>query len=130
LVLLREKDSDFYPQIPLDVVCSLRLTPRKYLLFLTWCIPGVEWLLNMTVMKLIPIETWMNGRYTTMFRLVTFLSMMLLLHAALSQQNKDLVHAVDLEVIKVRTNVPSQTRNDFRTNLVERDVRCVWTGLG
>jgi hypothetical protein len=49
------------------------------------------------------------------------------MHACSFVQNKDLVHAVDLEVIKVRTNVPSestQTRNDFRTNLVERDVVC------
>ena len=47
--------------------------------------------------------------------------------------NEDLVHADDLEVIKDRTNVPSestQTRDDFCTNLVERDVCCVWTGAG
>ena len=47
--------------------------------------------------------------------------------------NEDLVHAVDLEVIKLRTKVSSessQARDDFRTNLVERDICCVWTGVG
>jgi hypothetical protein len=43
-----------------------------------------------------------------------------------------LLHAVDLEVIKQRTQVPTETtrtREDFRTRLVERDgERCVWTG--
>ncbi len=39
---------------------------------------------------------------------------------------------VDLEVIKARTNVPSEiegSRDEFRTQLLERDVPCVWTGL-
>ena len=46
--------------------------------------------------------------------------------------NLDLARAVDLEVIKIRTNVPSestQTRDEFSTNLLERDVCCVWTGV-
>jgi hypothetical protein len=40
-------------------------------------------------------------------------------------------HAVGLEVIKIRTNVPSesaQTREEFRIKLLERDTSCVWTG--
>ena len=39
---------------------------------------------------------------------------------------------VDLEVIKARTAVPSETtgtRQGFRTQLIERDVCCVFTGL-
>jgi hypothetical protein len=46
--------------------------------------------------------------------------------------NEDLVHAVDLDVIKTRTNVPpesTQMREDFRTDVMERDVCCVWTGV-
>jgi hypothetical protein len=46
--------------------------------------------------------------------------------------NEDLTMAVDPEVIKQRTNVPSETtgtRDDFRARLLERDIRCVWTGL-
>ncbi|OJA19404.1 hypothetical protein AZE42_13933, partial [Rhizopogon vesiculosus] len=45
--------------------------------------------------------------------------------------DEDLLHAVDLEVIKLRTNVPSEstnTRNEFREKLLKRDVCCVWTG--
>jgi hypothetical protein len=47
--------------------------------------------------------------------------------------NEDLVRAVDLEVIKQRTKVLSETertRDDFRARLLERDVCCVWTGVG
>lgn len=32
----------FYLEIPLDIICSLCLKPRKYLVFLGWCILGVE----------------------------------------------------------------------------------------
>jgi len=41
-----------------------------------------------------------------------------------------LAHAVDLEVIKQRPYVPSETtgtREDFRTKLLERDGGCVYT---
>ena len=43
-----------------------------------------------------------------------------------------LAHAIDIEVIKQRTHVQSettQTREDFCTRLLERDGYCVWTGL-
>jgi hypothetical protein len=47
--------------------------------------------------------------------------------------NEDFAHRiVDLQVIKLRTNVPSettQTRDNFRDRLLKRDVRCVWTGF-
>ena len=39
---------------------------------------------------------------------------------------------VDVEVIKARTAVPSETtgtRHGFRTRLIERDINCVFTGL-
>ena len=38
---------------------------------------------------------------------------------------------VDLEVVKTRTGVQSETtesRTEFRTQLLRRDLRCVWTG--
>ena len=44
---------------------------------------------------------------------------------------EDLSHAVDIEVIKQRSNVPSETtesRNDFRDQLLIRDGFCVFTG--
>ena len=42
LILLHEKPSNFYLQIPVDIIRFLCLKPRKYLLFLGWCILGVE----------------------------------------------------------------------------------------
>jgi hypothetical protein len=42
LVLLHEEDSSFYLQIPLHIIGSLCLKPLKYLLFLGWCILGIE----------------------------------------------------------------------------------------
>jgi hypothetical protein len=42
LVLLREEESVYYLKIPLNIISSLCLTPRKYLVFLGWCILGVE----------------------------------------------------------------------------------------
>jgi hypothetical protein len=42
LILLHEEDSSFYLQIPLPIIASLCLKPLKYLLFLGWCILGVE----------------------------------------------------------------------------------------
>jgi hypothetical protein len=51
---------------------------------------------------------------------------------ACNLSNEDLARAVDLEVIKTRTNVPSEsdrTHESFRTKLLQRDVRCAWTGL-
>ena len=47
--------------------------------------------------------------------------------------NEDLIHALDLEVIRDRTHVASETtstREGFREKLLERDRNCVWTGLG
>jgi hypothetical protein len=44
--------------------------------------------------------------------------------------NEDLTTAVDLEVIKQRTNMTSETEGThdaFRAKLLERDIRCVWT---
>jgi hypothetical protein len=45
LVLLQEGNLSFYLQIPLTVIHSVCLKPRKYLLFLGWCILGDEGIL-------------------------------------------------------------------------------------
>jgi hypothetical protein len=42
LILLQDEDSSFHLDIPLDIIKSLCLKPLKYLLFLGWCILGVE----------------------------------------------------------------------------------------
>jgi hypothetical protein len=45
LVLVREQQ--FYLEIPINIIRSLCLKPRKYLLFLGWCILGVEGILSL-----------------------------------------------------------------------------------
>src|SRR5882762_2154793 len=42
LILLSKDNSSFHLQIPLDIIGSLCLKPRKYLVFLGWCILGVQ----------------------------------------------------------------------------------------
>ena len=44
LVLLQGEDSDstFYLEVPVNIIESLCMKPRKYLLFLGWCILGVD----------------------------------------------------------------------------------------
>ncbi|KAF8801171.1 hypothetical protein BYT27DRAFT_7235831 [Phlegmacium glaucopus] len=116
LILLQKEESSFYLQIPLDIIHSLCLKPRKYLLFLGWCILGVEGVLA--------LEHNSNG---------------ININGDLDDQvyyyvvkGLDLIHAVDIEVIKTRTAVPSgsmETRDQFRTDLLERDTCCVWTGI-
>ena len=95
----------------------------------------------MAVMGLIPMETWMTRVYTTMFQLhawVRFFHDAFAVtrgHSTLTAcypPNEDLARAVDLEVIKTRTDVPSEsdrTLESFRTKLLQRDVRCVRTGI-
>jgi len=117
LVLFSRDDSSFCLQIPLDIIDSLCLKPRKYLVFLGWCILGVEGQLALVNG---------GGGIPT--------------NGSLEDQGiyyyvanvGDLSTAVDLEVIKQRTNVPSETagtRDDFRARLLDRDIGCVWTGL-
>jgi len=42
LILISNDNSSFYLEIPLDIIDSLCLKPRKYLVFLGWCILGVR----------------------------------------------------------------------------------------
>lgn len=45
LILVWEQKSPFYLEIPVEVISSLCLKPRKYLIFLGWCILGTAgWL--------------------------------------------------------------------------------------
>ena len=48
VLLLQQEDPSFYLQIPLEIINSLCLKPRKYLLFLGWCILGTEGVLART----------------------------------------------------------------------------------
>ncbi|KAF8523452.1 hypothetical protein BU17DRAFT_85740 [Hysterangium stoloniferum] len=108
LVLLDDEDSPFYLQIPLDTIESLCLKPRKYLRYLAWSILGVEGSLALESDG-DSISTDGDLYSGGIYYYIT---------------NTNSYQAVDLEVIKMRTSVPSepmQTRNEFCTNLLERD---------
>jgi len=99
----------------LDVIRSLCSKPRKYLVFLGWCILGVEGVLTLDDDE-IETDGDLNDEGIYYYATAGVI---------------DLSHAVDPEVIKLRTNTPSEstsTRNDFRKNVLDRDVCCVWTG--
>ena len=116
-VLLSQYDP-FYLEIPTTIVAELCLKPVKYLRYLGWSILGVIGDLKDSQGNVIPLDGELNDRGT--YRYV------------LSDGQDVLEHAVDLEVIRQRTQVPSQTtgtRESFRKKVLERDGRCVWTGL-
>jgi hypothetical protein len=138
LVLLEDKGSSFYLQVPLTPIRALCLKPLNYLLYLGWCILSAEGVLSLERDDHDGIDTdedAVGGEiyyYVPAPPLGTFLS----LHAGYLQHIiylsiEDLAQVVDLDVIKARTNTTSEssaTRDDFRTVVEERDIRCVWTG--
>ena len=42
LILINVEESPFFLQIPLAIINALVLQPRKYLIFLGWCILGIK----------------------------------------------------------------------------------------
>jgi hypothetical protein len=138
LVLFREGDQNFYLQIPLTIIDSLCLRPRKYLLYLGWCVLGSEGTVQQG-----GIEIGADGNlddqgiynYVPNEVLSTFFSLCICCHActltACYLFNEDPARAVDLEVIRTRSDVASESEQacgGFRTKLLQRDVCCVWTG--
>jgi hypothetical protein len=115
-ILLAQKDS-FYLEIPIAIVPTLCIRPRKYLQYLGWCVLGVIGVLQDGQGNKIAL----NGKLIDqgIYRYVV-------------PGPNVLACAVDLEVIKQRSQVSSETTGtpeDFRTRLLERDGRCVWTGM-
>ena len=116
LVLLSQENL-FYLEIPTAIVVTLCLKPRKYLRYLGWCVLGIIGDVSDEQGNVIALDGELvdQGVY----------------HYVVPGQNV-LAHAVDLEVIKQRSQVPSETMGtleDFSANLLERDGSCVWTGL-
>ncbi|KAF9513409.1 hypothetical protein BS47DRAFT_1344194 [Hydnum rufescens UP504] len=122
LLLLPKKG--FYLEIPIPCIQSLCLRPLKYLTFLAWSILGQEGTLAAPhTPEPIPFQD-LTGN------LVDGGIYSYILTSALADA-EDLSRAVDLEVIKYKSAVTSQTnttRDDFRTRLLERDGFCVFTG--
>ena len=115
LVLLQEVP--FYLEIPTAIVATVCLSPRKYLRYLGWCVLGVVGVLIDEQGN----EIALNGELLDQG----------VYHYIVPDQSV-LAHAVDLEVIKQRSQVRSETtrtREDFRTRVLERDGCCVWTGV-
>jgi len=111
-----EEEDPFYLEIPILIVISLCLNPRKYLRYLGWCVLGIEGTLVDVAGNGITLDDELLDRGT--YRYIV-------------PGDNPLAHAVDLEVIKQRSQVPSETtttREAFRTKLIERDGYCVWTG--
>jgi hypothetical protein len=122
-LILLSGENPFYLEIPTAIIPTLCLRPRKYLMYLGWCVLGVTGVLQDGQRNEIAVDGELidQGIYHYVITVPV--------------QNV-LAHAVDLEVIKQRSCVPSETtgtREDFRARLLQRDGCCVWTsveGLG
>ncbi|KAF9512137.1 hypothetical protein BS47DRAFT_1345751 [Hydnum rufescens UP504] len=111
----------FYLEISIAHIHSLCLKPRKYLLFLGWCILGLEG------------ELAANGPDEPRLEDLDGQVVDAGLYYYISEQGIGAIldHAVDLEVIRARSGVPSETtrtRESFRKKLLERDPFCAFTG--
>lgn len=107
----------FYLKIPISIVTTLCLKPLKYLRYIGWCVLGVD---GAIVDK--------HGNRNQLGGLIDQGVYKYVVGPAINI----FAQAVDLEVIKQRSRVPSettQTCEDFSTRVSERDGRCVWTGM-
>jgi hypothetical protein len=142
LVLLEDGSSNFYLKIPLDTIRDFCSKPLKYLIYLGWCILGCEGILADEHGEEIAVTGVIYDqaiyRYIPEPELGTFLSQRDCCHArtwtlttSYVPLNEDPVRAVDLEVIRARTSVQSETshsRDGFKPKLLARDICCPWTG--
>ncbi|EDR05166.1 uncharacterized protein LACBIDRAFT_294884 [Laccaria bicolor S238N-H82] len=118
LVLIEQSESSFYLRIPLTKIRALCLKPLKYLLYLGWCILGGEGVLSLRpdIHDGIDTDEDADGGETYYYVL---------------DEPLDPTQVVDLDLIKARTETTSEssaTCDSFRTALLKRDIRCVWTG--
>ena len=116
LVLLSQ-ENPFYLEIPTAIITPLCLRPRKYLRYLGWCVLGVIGVLQDGQRSEIALDGELVDQGVYYY---------------IVPGENILAHAIDIEVIKQRTHVQSettQTREDFCTRVLERDGYCVWTGL-
>ncbi|KAF8800117.1 hypothetical protein BYT27DRAFT_7227611 [Phlegmacium glaucopus] len=106
----QQQNESFHLEIPLRVITDVCRHPPKYLRYLGWCVLGVEGSLQ-------------DGQGHQVDP-----------NGDLVDGGQDILsHAIDLEVIMVRSQVPpetTRTRDAFHRELATRDgERCVWTSL-
>jgi hypothetical protein len=135
LPLVKGSSKQFHLQIPLEIIHSLCSKPCKYLIYLGWCILGVEGQLTLRRGgNIINRDGDLANRGVYYYDVRDHISTSSFLSCTMEclWSNKDPAHIVDLEVIKARTNIPSETtqmHENFRAELLERDVYCILTGL-
>ncbi|KIJ50353.1 hypothetical protein M422DRAFT_204264, partial [Sphaerobolus stellatus SS14] len=116
LVLFKRVPENFYLEVPIEVISQNCLKPLKYLRYLGWCILAREGTLKDAWGQAVDLNGTLSsdGKY----------------FYDLEDDTNILEYAVDLEVIKQRSSVPSEssaTRTGFRDLLSVRDPRCVFT---
>ncbi|KAF8509115.1 hypothetical protein BU17DRAFT_70560 [Hysterangium stoloniferum] len=110
MVILDDEDSPFYLEILLDTIESLCLKSQKYLSYLGWSILVVEGFL---------VLESDGDRISTNGDLDNGWIYYYIMDYSCTLSNKEFFQAVDLEVIKMRTNVSSETmqsHNEFCNN--------------
>ncbi|KAI9566243.1 hypothetical protein HD554DRAFT_2118651 [Boletus coccyginus] len=119
LVLFDQQPKPFYLEIPLRVIRNVCCHPPKYLRYLGWCVLGAKGSLQHSQGDLVDLDGQLVDSSVYYYRLPA--------------KQDILYHAVDLEVIKLRSKVPTErtsSRGNFRHKLTRRDgTQCVWTGL-
>ena len=134
LVLLTDGDSSFYLEIPLVAINANSLDAAKYLLFVGWCVMGAEGLLSLQPDgEELDVDIEEEGIYYYLCQRSRCVLLVMALRTCSTLTLQDAMQAVDLEVIKMGTQLSSETtrtREDFHTKLLERDVFCAWTGIG
>lgn len=119
LILFRCENEDvFYLEIPIHILITLCISPLKYLRYLGWCVLGVEGTLVDEQGNKAPL----SGALTDQG-----------IYQYIVPGENPLAHAVDLEVIKEKTQVLSETGTEssdfFSSDLPRRDGVCVFSGL-
>jgi hypothetical protein len=133
--LILYEPEHFYLAIPIAIIGELCLKPLKYLRYLGWCVLGVLGTLRDANMD-VNLDGNLVDQAVYHYQLPQDqqgFSFALIMKSE-ADNTIDVLHsAVDLEVIKQCTQVPSQTtgtRDNFKEKLVERDgTRCVWSSL-
>ena len=102
-LILLSQQNPFYLEIPTAIVPTLCLRPRKYLRYLGWCVLGV----------IVVLKDEQGNRIALNGELVD----RGVYHYIVPDRNA-LAHAIDLEVIKQRSHVQSETMGTHEVCLV------------